>query len=122
VTAGLATLRVLKRKGVYEELETKAAQLAQGLEEAAREANFPATVNRVGSMVCSYLTRGPVQDFATACSSNTEAFSDYYKAMLQEGIYLAPSQFESAFVSLAHTQEHIEKTIDAAKSTLKSLA
>ncbi len=122
VTAGLATLRILKRKGIYQELEAKAAQLARGLEEAAREADFPATVNRVGSMVCSYFTRGPVHNFDTACSSNTEAFSDYYKAMLQQGIYLAPSQFESVFVSLAHTQKHIEKTIDAAKNTLKSLS
>ncbi len=121
VTAGLATLRILKREGVYQELEEKSARLAEGLQEAVRKAGRPAYVNRVGSMVCSYFTEEPVRDFATACSSDTEAFANYFKAMLQEGIYLAPSQFEAAFVSLAHTEDQIEKTISAAESALKKL-
>lgn len=121
VTAGLTTLKVLKREGVYRQLEEKSARLAQGLKEAAREAGYPVTVNRVGSMLCTFFTEQPVTDYTTACSSDTEAFSTFFKAMLQQGIYLAPSQFEAAFVSLAHTDEHIEKTIDAAKNALKNL-
>jgi len=121
VTAGLATLRILKREGTYQQLEEKSAQLAQGLEEAAREAGYPATVNRVGSMLCTFFTDQKVTDFASACSSDASAFSEFFKAMLLEGIYLAPSQFEAAFVSLAHTSKQIEKTILAAKNAFKNI-
>lgn len=121
VTAGLATLKVLKREGVYQELEEKSARLARGLKEAAREAGFPATVNRVGSMICTYFTDQPVKDFTSACSSDTGAFSDFFVAMLKQGIYLAPSQFEAAFMSLAHTDEQIDKTITAARNAFKKL-
>lgn len=121
VTAGLATLKVLQRTGVYQELEKKSSRLAQGLEEAARKAGINATVNRVGSMVCTYFTEQAVTDFNAACSSDTEAFGKFFLEMLKQGIYLAPSQFEAAFVSLAHTDEQIEETIAAANIALQNI-
>lgn len=121
VTAGLTTIRILKREGIYQQLENKSSMLASGLRQAAKDAECPVTFNRVGSMLCTYFTEKPVTDFKTACSSNTDTFTKYFKAMLQQGIYLAPSQFEAAFMSLAHTEEHIEKTINAAKNVFKNL-
>ncbi len=115
VTAGIATLEVLKRPGVYEELEQKSSTLEQGLKQAAREAGATVSFNRVGSMLCTYFTAKEVYDYETACASNTDQFAAFYKSMLEQGIYLAPSQFEATFVSLAHGEEEIERTIAAAK-------
>ncbi|AEG15095.1 Glutamate-1-semialdehyde 2,1-aminomutase [Desulfofundulus kuznetsovii DSM 6115] len=115
VTAGLATLKVLKRPGTYEELERKSALLARGLAEAAREAGLVLSFNRVGSMLCTFFTETPVVDYATACTADTRRFAAFFQSMLEQGIYLAPSQFEAAFVSLAHTDEQIQRTVEAAR-------
>jgi len=120
VTAGLATLNVLSRPGVYEQLEQTSARLARGLEEAAREAGAPVSFNRVGSMLCVFFTSKQVIDYGTASTSDTAAFTRFFKSMLDAGIYLAPSQFEAAFVSLAHTTEDIDRTVEAAKSAFKA--
>src|SRR5204862_2758309 len=90
----------------------------QGLRAAAAEAGIQATVNRVGSMMTAFFTEGPVTDWLNAKKSDTDRYARYFRAMLEEGIYLAPSQFECAFVSLAHADELIEKTIDAARRAL----
>jgi glutamate-1-semialdehyde 2,1-aminomutase len=109
VAAGLAMLRHLKSNpGVYEQLDARAAQLC-----AAVPAGV--TVNRVGSMFTFFFTHGPVADWDSAKSSDTARFGRYFRAMLDRGIYLAPSQFEAAFVSAAHTEEDICRTIAAAK-------
>jgi glutamate-1-semialdehyde 2,1-aminomutase len=115
VTAGIATLKVLKQPGVYEELEQKSSNLEHGLKQAAQEAGAAVSFNRAGSMLSTFFTTAKVQDYKSACTSNTKRFAAFFKSMLEQGIYLAPSQFEATFVSLAHSEEDIEHTVAAAK-------
>ena len=122
VAAGLATLRVLSRPGVYERLEELSSRLAEGLAEAAREAGAKVTFNRVGSMMTCFFREGEVTDFASAAASDTERYGRFWREMLARGVYLAPSQFEAAFVSLAHTEEEIDYTIEAAREAFKAVA
>lgn len=119
MSAGLATLEILSRPGVYDELEEKTAYLANGLETAARQAGVPVTLNRLGSLGCGFFTSEPVLDFATALKSDTQAYAVFFQEMLQQGVYLAPSQFEAFFVSLAHEKEDLDRTIEAAAKALK---
>ncbi|MFH1243145.1 MAG: glutamate-1-semialdehyde 2,1-aminomutase [Pseudomonadota bacterium] len=121
MAAGLATLRVLKRGGIYRELEEKAKMLFSGLEEGARAAGIPSVINRIGSMGTLFFTAYPVTDFETAKASDQDLFKAYYQRMLEQGIYLAPSPFEAGFVSTAHTQEMIQKTIKCAINAFQEL-
>jgi glutamate-1-semialdehyde 2,1-aminomutase len=121
MAAGIATLKALEAPGFYERLEARSATLEDGLNAAAREAGREVTTNRVGSMMGLFFTKGPVRDFAQAQESDVECFSQYYRGMLDQGIYLAPSQFEAAFVSAAHTEDDIETTIAAAKQVFQDL-
>ncbi|MTI81976.1 MAG: glutamate-1-semialdehyde-2,1-aminomutase [Firmicutes bacterium] len=121
MTAGIATLKELKKPGVYEELDRKANRLGEGLAKAAEEAGVPVSQNRVGAMVCTFFTDKQVVDFNTACSSDTERFGAFFRAMLDEGVYLAASQFEAAFMSVAHTDEDIDYTIEAARKAFKKI-
>jgi len=121
VTAGIETLKQLKKPGVYRKLEERAAALAAGIGEAARKAGVPLTQTRVGSMLCAFLTKGPVVDYASAKQSDTQAYARWFRRMLEEGIYLAPSQFEAAFLSTAHTTQDIARTVAAARTAMKSL-
>ncbi|HHW07385.1 MAG TPA: glutamate-1-semialdehyde 2,1-aminomutase [Clostridia bacterium] len=121
MTAGLTTLRILQEPGVYEELERKSQQLENGLKEAARAAGITTTFNRVGSMFTTFFTNQPVVDLTTATTSDTKAFAQFFKSMLEQGIYLAPSQFEAAFVSLAHSDEDIDRTIEAAANAFRQV-
>ncbi len=121
MTAGIETLKLLAKPAVYKALEKSSAELEQGLREAAREAGIPATVNRVGSMFTSFFTDQKVKDFASAKTSDTVKFGNFFRAMLKNGINLAPSQFEAAFMSLAHTRADIAKTVEAARSSMKAL-
>ena len=121
VTAGLATLKGLRDSDRYEELERRSAKLAEGLRNAAAEAGIPSTVNRVGSMLTAFFTEGPVIDWPSAKQSDAERYGRFFRAMLEEGVYLAPSQFECAFVSLAHTDELIDRTIEAAHRAMRDL-
>jgi len=121
MTAGLTLLGILKNPAVYEELDRKGAKFAEGLKAAAQEAGIPAQFTRVGSLSCMFFTDQPVNDFKSAKTSDTTKFAAYFKAMLEQGINLAPSQFEAAFVSTAHTDEDIDRTIEAARKALKSL-
>jgi glutamate-1-semialdehyde 2,1-aminomutase len=113
MTAGIETLKLLKEKGVYERLEEKAAHLCTEAEKIARSAKTPTHFARVGSMFCTFFTPGPVVDYASAKQSDSDAFRRYFWALLEGGIYVAPSQFEAGFLSLAHTDEDIEKTLTA---------
>jgi glutamate-1-semialdehyde 2,1-aminomutase len=115
VTAGLTTLRLLKQLNPYAQLERTTARLVEGMTEAAREAGVTTVSNRVGSMFTTFFTSEPVVDWATANRSDRGAFARFFHAMLEEGVYLAPSQFEAAFVSTAHSDEIIEKSIAAAR-------
>ncbi len=121
VTAGLVTLQVLQQPGVYAELENKGARLAEGLSLAAREAGIKAAVNRVGSMLCAFFTEREVVDFETALSANQDVYAAFFRSMLNQGVYLAPSQFEAIFISLAHTAEYIDYTIEAARKAFQEL-
>jgi glutamate-1-semialdehyde 2,1-aminomutase len=118
MTAGLVTLRRLRDKSVYDRLETSSRKLCEGLAEAAHESGINTITNRVGSMWTSFFTDEPVSDWQTANRSNRERYAAFFHAMLNEGVYLAPSQFEAGFVSLGHTDDIIEQTIDAAKKAL----
>lgn len=120
MTAGIATLRELQKPGIYAELEQKSAKLAAGLAEAAKKAGAVVSFNRVGSMLCTFFTDQPVTDYTTACTSDTGKFGVFFRSMLDQGIYLAPSQFEAAFVSLAHSDEDIAKTVEAAYVAFKA--
>lgn len=122
MTAGIATLGELQKPGMYEELERKAAKLSAGLQAAAQEAGVPFWQNRVGSLLCGFFTQEPVVDYPSACTASTARYAAYFRSMLEQGIYLASSQFEAAFVSAAHTDEDIERTIDAGRTALQAAA
>ncbi len=121
MAAGLATLNILKQGGIYSELENKGRRLFSGLKEAAQAAGIEITVNRIGSMGSFFFTPDPVIDFASAKASNGELFKKYYAAMLEQGIYLAPSPFETSFLSTAHGEAEIRKTIECAEKAFRSI-
>lgn len=114
VSAGIATLRALREPGFYDSLERKASALEQGIAEAAYNAGISIQSNRVGSMMTTFFTGEPVFDYASAKKSDTTLYARYFNKMLEHGVYLAPSQFEAAFVSSAHSSDDIEKTISIA--------
>ena len=118
MTAGLITLRRLRDKSVYERLESASSKLCAGLANAAREAGVTTVTNRVGSMWTSFFTSEPVVDWDGANKCDRQLYGKFFHAMLDEGVYLAPSQFEAAFVSLAHDDQIIERTIEAARKAL----
>jgi glutamate-1-semialdehyde 2,1-aminomutase len=118
VAAGLATLRALREPGVYDALEARAAELEAGLREAAARARVAATVNRVGSMLTAFFTEGAVQDWTGAARADRARYGAFFHAMLGRGVYLAPSQFEAAFLSLAHSADDVAATTDAARAAL----
>ncbi len=121
MTAGIETLKLLARPGVYKTLEKLSAELETGLREAAREAGVPATINRVGSMFTTFFTERKVTDFASAKTSDTARFGSFFRSMLKNGVNLAPSQFEAAFLSLSHSKADIGKTVEAARKSLAPL-
>ncbi len=121
VTAGIETLKRLKKPGVYEQLEQRSAALADGLGKAARKAGVSLTQTRVGSMIGTFFTQGPVTDWGSAKKSDTKAYAKFFHQMLEAGIYLAPSQFEAAFMSLAHAPKDIDRTIKAAQAAFMNL-
>jgi glutamate-1-semialdehyde 2,1-aminomutase len=114
MAAGLATLRLLTEPGVYPHLEALSARLADGLAQAANSAGVPYTANRVGSMLTGFFCAEPVTDYASAKRADTRRYARFFHAMLARGVYLAPSQFEAGFVSLAHTDDDLDATLQAA--------
>ncbi|MDX6696563.1 MAG: glutamate-1-semialdehyde 2,1-aminomutase [Blastocatellia bacterium] len=121
MTAGLVTLRRLRDASVYERLERAGARLCEGLGEAAREAGVETVTNRVGSMWTSFFTSAPVTNWESAAQSDRQRFGKFFHAMLDEGVYLAPSQFEAGFISIAHTDELLDRTIEAARRAFRAL-
>jgi len=121
MTAGIETLKLLKEDGFYQKLEQKSAFVAEGIAKAAKDAGVPIYSTRVGSMFCAFFSKNPVYDWDSAAACDTVAFGNYFRAMLEEGIYLAPSQFETAFVSISHTEQDLEQTIAAAGRCFKAL-
>ena len=121
VTAGIATLRALARPGVYDGLEAMASRLHEGLLTAARTAEVPLTVNRVGSLMTAFFADGPVNGWDDVTGTNRERYSVFFHHMLEGGVYMAPSPFEAAFVSTAHTQEDIDRTLAVAEAAFGKL-
>ncbi len=121
MSAGIATLKLLQEEGFYQQIEEKSAYLETGLRQAASAAGVTTCLQRVGGMFCTYFCAGPVNNFADATTSDTDAFSRYFRSMLDSGINLAPSQFEAGFMSIAHSQEDLDQTIEAAAKALATL-
>jgi glutamate-1-semialdehyde 2,1-aminomutase len=121
MAAGLATLEILAESGAYTQLEGASAKLAKGLGEAASTAGVPVAVNQIGSMVGMFFSGKPVTNYADATASDTASFGRFFHAMLDRGVHLPPSQFETFFVSLAHTKDVIEKTVRAAGEALAAV-
>ncbi|OMH40292.1 glutamate-1-semialdehyde 2,1-aminomutase [Desulfurobacterium indicum] len=117
MVAGIKTLEILKRPGVYEALREKGKKFAEGIKAAAEKAGVADKLcfKNLESISCVFFTSEMVKDYASAATSNTEAYAAYFREMLKRGVYLAPSQFEVAFVSTAHTDDDIERTIAAAE-------
>lgn len=120
VAAGLATLRALREPGVYETLEARAGALEAGLREAAARAGVPVQVNRVASMLTAFFTPHPVTDWTTAARADRERYAAFFHGLLARGVYLAPSQFEAAFLSTAHSAEDVAATVAAAEAALRA--
>ncbi|MCX5634331.1 MAG: glutamate-1-semialdehyde 2,1-aminomutase [Planctomycetota bacterium] len=120
--AANATLNMLTKQNCYRKLEILSAKLEKGLTDAAKEANVPVTINRVGSIMCCFFTDKPVRNFVDVRSTNIKQFKKFFAEMLKQGIYLAPSAYEAMFVSLAHSREDIEKTIEAAKNSFRKIS
>jgi len=121
MAAGIATLETIAEPGTYETLEERSARLEAGLAEAAAGAGAGARVQRVGSMLSLFFSEEAVTDYAAARRCDCAAFGRFHQGMLRRGIYLPPSQFEAWFVSLAHGEEDIDRTVEAARDTLRSL-
>ena len=122
MAAGYAALKHIRENpGLYNELDEKGKTLEEGFRQNLKMLGKNLALNRVGSMSCMFFTEHPVTDFRTAVSSDTELYGKYFRGMLERGIYLAPAQFEAAFISTAHSAEDIEKTIKANFETLKSI-
>ncbi len=119
MAAGLATMEILSRPGTYERLEQLSARLGEGLLAAAKDAGVPACVNRVGSMLTLFFTAGPVTDYASAKTSDTETFARFFRAMRERGVFLPPSQYEAMFVSLAHTDADLDHVVASARASLR---
>jgi len=121
VAAANATLDLLTRDDCYQRLEFLSSLLEAGLAEAAKDAGIPVTINRVGSLMSCFFTDSPVRNFADVQSTDIKRFKRFFAEMLRQGIYLAPSAYEAMFVSLAHTKKDIERTIEAAKNSLRRM-
>jgi glutamate-1-semialdehyde 2,1-aminomutase len=123
MAAGYAQLRYLKEhRDIYEKLDKLSGDLVAGVASAAKSAGVPMTHNRVGSMFTWFFTPGPVTDWDSASKSETEAFGRFFRNMLDAGIYLPPSQYEAAFLSTAHTEDDVKRTVAAAKQAFAMVA
>ena len=121
MAAGITSLKLLLENNCYTYLENLGEELEEGLKMAARRANIPITLNRVGAMFCLYFTDQAVCNLDDAMKSDRERFARYFQGMLDRGVFLAPSQFEAGFLSTAHTEGDIEKTVSAAAEVFKQL-
>jgi len=121
MSAGIATLKLLQEEGFYEQIDEKSAYLAKGLRQVAEASPLSTCLQRVGGMFCTYFTAGPVENFADAAQSDTAMFGQFFRYLLDEGINIAPSQFEAGFMSVAHSPEDLDKTIEAAGKAFKTL-
>lgn len=122
MTAGIETLNALREPGVFDNLVTHTGRLCAGIGNAARQVDVPVTQTQVGSMFCTYFTQKAVTDWDTASQSDTSRFGRFFQVLLEQGVYLAPSQFEAGFTSTVHTDEVIDATIKAARVAFQAVA
>jgi glutamate-1-semialdehyde 2,1-aminomutase len=120
VAAGIAALKELKKANCYKKLENITEELVSGLQKAAEQAGVPVQINHIGSMFTIFFTASPVVNFQTAKTSDTGRYSRFFHSLLDQGVYFPPSQYETCFVSLAHTQSDIRATVQAAKEAFKA--
>lgn len=122
VAAGIAALTALRQAGTYKKLEERTAELVDGLQKAAGQAGVPVQINSIGSMFTVFFTESPVRNFETAKTCDTAKYARFFHSMLDQGVYFPPSQFETCFVSLAHTASDIRATVAAARQAFKAAA
>ncbi len=122
MAAGIATLRQLQQPGFYDELNSRAAICAERLRAMADRSGVPVSINGIGSMMTLFFTAGPVIDYASAMQADTTRYATHYRNMLAAGIYLAPSQFELAFISAAHREDELENLVKMTEWSFKKLA
>jgi glutamate-1-semialdehyde 2,1-aminomutase len=121
LTAGIETLKAIREPGVFDELVTRTSELCQGIGMAAEAANVPIYQTQVGTMFCTFFTAQPVVNWDTAATCDTQKYARFFQAMLRNGVYLAPSQFETGFISTAHTEGIVTATISAAEAAFQEL-
>jgi glutamate-1-semialdehyde 2,1-aminomutase len=121
MTAGIETLGLLKTRKVYQDLDKKTSYLAENISELAEENRIPVSINRATGMLTLFFTESPVKDYQTAKMSNTKRYAQFFIEMMDQGIYLPPSQFEAWFVSLAHSQKDLDKTIEACDNAFRNI-
>jgi len=122
MAAGLALVKELRKPGFYDALEEKSDWFAGELARIAANANIPTVLNRIGSMMTCFFTGDPVTDFESAMKSDTERYGQHFRQMLEGGVWLAPSQFEAAFISAAHDRPQLEEALNMTESSFKKLA
>jgi len=122
MSAGIATLTELKKPGLYDKVNSLAAKMVAGLKDALAEAKIPAQVNSYDSLLTVFFTGKPVRNYQDAKTANTKRYARYFREMLDRGIFLAPSQFEAAFVSAAHSEADIARAVEAARQCLLLVA
>jgi glutamate-1-semialdehyde 2,1-aminomutase len=120
--AGIVTLQQLTQGGLYDGINERARFLVEGLREALADTGIAGQINSTGSLATLFFTDAPVRNYSDAKRSDTKRYARFFREMLERGIFLAPSQFEAAFVSAAHTAEDVERTIAAARDSLKAIA
>jgi glutamate-1-semialdehyde 2,1-aminomutase len=121
MTAGIETLELLKSKKIYQDLERKTSYLIENISISAEEKGIPLSINHTKGMFTLFFAEGPVKDYRTAKMSDTSRFAKFFIEMMEQGIYLPPSQFEACFISLAHTQKDLDKTIQACDNAFKQI-
>jgi len=121
MTAGIMTLEQLKLRNTYKDLEKKTSYLTEAISNSAEENGVPISINRAVGMFTLFFTEGPVRDYRTAKRSDTKRFAHFFIEMMDQGIYLPPSQFEAWFLSLAHTQKDLDRTVEACDNAFKKI-
>ncbi len=121
MTAGLAQLHELEKTNAYERLESLGARLEEGIKRTLRDAKKPFTFHRAGSMFCLFFTEGKVHNLSDAAKGSLESFRSFFLSLLDQGIYIAPSPYETGFLSTAHTESDIDSTIEAVERALKTI-
>jgi glutamate-1-semialdehyde 2,1-aminomutase len=121
MTAGIETLKILGSKKTYRDLGNKTSFLTDGILQCSKERGIPIWINQATGLFTIFFTEGPVTDYQSAKTSDTKRFAQFFIHMMEQGVYLPPSQFEAWFLSLAHTQRDLEKTIEACDRAFRKL-